>query len=204
MKVKCTEIGSAGAAIRILQPLVDGIDLDELYKNRRVLFRVNRSGYGLRNVTKATGINFRIDKEEIVNPESGGTKTVDSIGFGIRTDNDGMLDMGKLADKFNDNRDGILEFIAHEARNQEERDRRRDERHRKCDVTQSLCDEGILDPIDDSVEETDSNYKLTLVLETDEELREAALFYKRIRDRRKMTPEEREIAQLRADHGVII
>jgi len=189
MKVKNDEIRSAADALRILKPMVPGIDLQNLVACNRVLFRVQKGGYDMERgefIKGAVGINFKFDKEEIVDTDRAYTKTVDSIRFGIRV-KDGELDFGKLAKKFNDNRERILEFLEHEARNDRERELRRDERYRKIDFTRSLIEEGLLDPVNDGVIENDDNYEFTIVLETDEEMRAAAEFYVELKKRREVT-----------------
>ena len=92
------------------------------------------------------------------------------ISFGVRTDKEGNIDLGKLAEKFAARWDEIQDLISLHDNNMKERRRRQEKRRSNAEVVDKLVEEGLLKNIREVTERSDG-FEASIILMDEEELR---------------------------------
>jgi hypothetical protein len=112
------------------------------------------------------GIDITVEASSVNYVSTSGYKVI----FGVRTDKEGYIDMGKLAKKFKEKMSSIKETIEVHERNMEIRERQRESRHVNAEVLDKLVEEGLLEHIYEVTERSDG-FEVSLHLKDESELR---------------------------------
>lgn len=194
MKVVNTKFTTAPSR-KIIAMLVDLLpEHKELLEHECVSCVVHHASW--RSKHSIGGIDIKVEPRGILNWNSGR-----GCRFGVRTGKDGLIDMQKLADKVRGKLEEIKELTDLDDINRAIREERESRRRANVDLVVALVEEGVIGRYE--LEESADGFKAKINLLDEEEIRAFASFRNRIMKRREMTPEEKMIAQGRADHGVI-
>ena len=132
------------------------------------------------------GIDIRVEPWSAIQGHPG----PDPIVFGVRTDHDGMIDLGKLANKFSDKIEEIRLAVKQHDENVEYREKARQSEASRRETLAKLEDEGT---IEDTYEysSVSNGYKASITLENSGEIIMFEDFKKKLLNSR------------RAAHGVV-
>lgn len=197
MKVSNTEF-KRHTVSKKLKELCTGVpELLPLLDHEIVTVDTRMPNYDAKHTQNIGGIDVTVQYDCVTYHNNG-----ERLRFGVRTDQDGMIDIGKLIKKFRANLDKIRKFIEIHERNIRIRRELREKRVANGEILSKLKDEGLIKSMYE-FDEKPEGFKTTLTLKDEEELRAFIAFKKRLEERRDMTEQEKKDAQGRADHGVI-